>query len=126
MVIVFRQCILYFGSQKKAEVGKKAETEKKCVVAYTYFHRTTSEYAQKALEEHSKDGNNVGIQTVPGMGVGRIFFRVGTRGFFQNFSRGPNVKFDFSYSKLRKHPFLLKFSKSRGRPSPPSDVHVGR
>ena len=35
------------------------------------------------------------------------------------FVGGPKVvKFDFSHSKLRKQPFLLKFSKSRG-PRPP-------
>jgi len=36
------------------------------------------------------------------------------------------VKFDFYPSKLRKQPFLLKISKSRGAPKPlcpPSDAH---
>jgi len=40
----------------------------------------------------------------------------GTSGFFQNFSKGEPkvVKFVFSHSKLRKQPFLLIISKSRG------------
>ena len=33
------------------------------------------------------------------------------------------VKFDFSHSKLRKQPFLLKFSKSRGSKTPPCIEH---
>ena len=53
------------------------------------------------------------------MGVGRIFPGGGATGFFQSFSRGPKVvKFVFSHLKLRKQPFLLKFSKSRGERAP--------
>jgi len=51
------------------------------------------------------------------MGVGWIFYREGPLvDFYKNFSRvEPKVvKFDFSYSKLRKQLFFLKFSKSRG------------
>jgi len=53
------------------------------------------------------------------MGLGKIFSRGGTRGFFQNFSRvGPKVvKFVFSHSKLRK-PFLLKRSKCKRDKTP--------
>jgi len=63
------------------------------------------------------------------MGVGTIFSRGGTRGFFQNFSKGGAkvVKFVFFHSKLKKQPFLLKMSKSRGARSPlptPSGVHI--
>jgi len=66
------------------------------------------------------------------MGVGRIFSRGAFREFFQNFSRGAKSgKLVFSLSKLRKSPFLLKFSKSSGGPRPPlpplpplSDAHV--
>jgi len=44
------------------------------------------------------------------------FCMEGTRGFFQYFSRAAKVvKFVFSYSKLRKWPVFLKFSKSMGR-----------
>jgi len=54
------------------------------------------------------------------MGVGRIFSRGATRGFFLNFSRvGPKVvKFDSSHSKLRKQPFFLKIYKSGGARPP--------
>ena len=54
------------------------------------------------------------------MGVGRIFSRESHERIFLNFSRvGPKVmKFDFSHSKLRKQPFLLKFLKSRGCQAP--------
>jgi len=62
---------------------------------------------------------------IRGMSVG---FFPSTRGFFQNFSRG--VKCGefcfFSHSKLRKQPFLIKFSKSRGAKEPlalPSNVN---
>jgi len=58
------------------------------------------------------------------------FFQGGdTRRFFQTFSEGAKVvKFDFSHSKPRKQPFVLKFSKSRRRLGPPlppsSDAHA--
>ena len=39
------------GSQKKAKVGKKVEAEEKQSTLDTNFHRTTSKYAQKALEK---------------------------------------------------------------------------
>jgi len=49
------------------------------------------------------------------MGIGRIFSRGGTGGFSKIFPGGPKVvKFVFSHSKLKKQPFLLKISKSRG------------
>ena len=53
------------------------------------------------------------------MGVGKNFSRGATRGFSQIFLGKPIVKFVFSLSKLRKQPFLLKFSKSRGCLGPP-------
>jgi len=60
------------------------------------------------------------------MGIGRIFSRGATTGFFLNFSRGrPKVvKFVFYRSKLRKK-FLLKISKSMGAkpPCPPFQRH---
>ena len=49
MVIVLQQCVVYFGGQKKVKVGKKAEAEESAL--HTYFHKTTSEYAQKTLDE---------------------------------------------------------------------------
>jgi len=56
------------------------------------------------------------------------FFPEGDTSFFQNFSRGALkvLKFGFSRSKLRKPPFLLKFSESKGlvTPLPPSHAHV--
>jgi len=57
-----------------------------------------------------------------GHGVGRISRGGATRGFFQNFfGEQKVVKFGFSHSKLKKQPFLLKFSKSRVWPrSPPA------
>jgi len=63
------------------------------------------------------------------MGVWGIFSRgVALGDFFKIFlGREPKVvKFDFSQSKLRKQPFLLKFSKSRGvkTPCPPSNAHA--
>ena len=50
--------------------------------------------------------------------VSEEFFPGGgaTTGFFRTFSRV--VKFVFSYSKLRKQPFLLQISKSRGKALP--------
>ena len=55
------------------------------------------------------------IYLIIDMGAEWIFSRGATRGFFLNFPRGPKVvKFHFSHSKLRKQPFLLKISQSRG------------
>jgi len=56
------------------------------------------------------------------MAVGRNFSRGDTSGFFQKFFYGgPKVvKFGFNHSKLRKHPFLQKFSNS----CPSSDTHM--
>jgi len=53
-----------------------------------------------------------------------VFSGKATRVFFQNFSKEmPKVvKFVFSHSKLRKQPFLLKFSKSRGKASLPTPM----
>jgi len=58
---------------------------------------------------------------VSGMGVGRIFSRGTSRGFSQIFFQGgPKVvKFGFHPSKLKKQPFLLIISKSRGVQGPP-------
>jgi len=55
------------------------------------------------------------------MGVGRIFSRGEPVGDFPKiFSRGPKVvKFGFYPSKLKKQPFLLIISKSRGGQGPP-------
>jgi len=56
------------------------------------------------------------------MGVGRIFSREGPVGDFPKiFSReGPKVvKFVFYHPKLKKQPFLLIISKSRGGLGPP-------
>jgi len=56
------------------------------------------------------------------MGVGRIFPGGGHEEIFQNFSRGAKSGEIFlSHSKLRKQPFLLTISKSKGsfgRPFP--------
>jgi len=63
------------------------------------------------------------------MGVGRIFPGRAIGSFSKIFLGGPKVaKFVFSHSKLRKQPFLLKFSKYRGPwpLAPPSDAHVCR
>jgi len=66
-----------------------------------------------------------------GMGVGRIFFRGSSRGFYQHFFQGGEkvVKFGFYPSKLKKQPFLPIISKSRGSlgpHAPPSDAHERR
>jgi len=56
------------------------------------------------------------------MGVGRIFSAGGAVGDFPKiFSRGgPKVvKFGFYPSKLKKQPFLLIITKSRGAKAPP-------
>jgi len=49
-------------------------------------------------------------------GSRKDFFQGGALGDFSKvFLGGPEgVKFNFSQSKLRKHPFLLKFSKTEG------------
>jgi len=59
------------------------------------------------------------------MGVGRILSKGGTLGDFSKiFPGGPKVvKFGFYPSKLKKQPFLLTFSKSRGAKAPPTDAH---
>jgi len=63
------------------------------------------------------------------MGIGRGFSMGAPLGdFFKSFLGGPKVaKFVFSHSKLRKQPFLLKFSKSRWATPhclpPPSYAH---
>jgi len=59
------------------------------------------------------------------MGVGRIFSRGSTRGFFQNFSRkgAKVVKFSFYHSKLKKQPFCTEIFKILGWPrSPPAPL----
>jgi len=55
--------------------------------------------------------------------VGRPFFSglLGLEDFSKFFPRGTVVIFGFTHRKLRKEPFLLKFSKSSH--VPPSDVH---
>jgi len=61
------------------------------------------------------------ISFIPHSCSSEEFFQGGnTRGFFQNVSRGgpKRVKFDFSLLKLRKQPFLLKFSNSGGAKAP--------
>jgi len=56
------------------------------------------------------------------MGVGRIFSRAEPQGdFSQIFPGGAKVvNFYVSHSKLRKQPFLLKISKSRGAKASPA------
>ena len=57
------------------------------------------------------------------MGVGRTFSSEATSGFFQTFFSGGGpkvVKFCFYHLKLRKQPFLLKFSHLY----PPFDTHA--
>jgi len=44
----------------------------------------------------------------------KAFFQGPLVDLYKNFSRGEVVKFVFFYSKLRKQPFLLKFSKHKG------------
>jgi len=63
------------------------------------------------------------------MSVGRIFCRGAVGDFPKIFSRGEPkvVKFGFYPSKLKKQPFLLIITKSRGGkapPSPHSDAHA--
>ena len=60
------------------------------------------------------------------MGIGRIFSGGATTGDFSKIFLGVAKRGEicFSHSKLRKQPFLLKFSKSREKgPLPSSDVH---
>jgi len=64
-------------------------------------------------------GANMRSQKPIYMVVGRIFSRGALWDLSKIFLGGQKVvKFDFSHSKLRKQPFLLKFSKSRGPRSP--------
>jgi len=55
-----------------------------------------------------------------GMGVGRIFSRGATRGFFLNFSRRANSGEIFFPLKPKKQPFFAENFKIQWGPKPPS------
>ena len=93
---------------------------------HVFFNTGKKDYFKNfRLDESALETHELGLETEWTGHKLRLLQSWESEGFFQNFSRGGRKWWNlfFSHWKLRKQPFLLNISKSRGgQRSPPTPV----